>query len=101
MVKTVKIANRDFPARLSMAAMRKFDEKFANEGISMMNMEGKELRTEHLASIAFFAIEAGVKFQGETLDIDIEWIYENIDISEIGIITEILGVEKKDAKKKK
>ena len=54
---------------------------------------------EHIVQLVFYGIEAGAKFEGEKLDIDIEWIYDNVEVSELGELMSAMGVED-DAQKK-
>ena len=100
MTKTIKIANREFPVRMTLGVYRKFDNKFKSEGMSVLKMgDVGSLRTEHIVQLVFYGIEAGAKFEGEKLDIDVEWIYENVEVSELGELMSAMGV-KDDAQKK-
>jgi hypothetical protein len=100
MTKTINIAGREFPVRMTLGVYRKFDNKFKSEGMSVLKMgDVSQLRTEHIVQLVFYGIEAGAKSEGEKLDINIEWIYDNVDVSELGELMSAMGVDD-DAQKK-
>ena len=81
MTETITIGGRELPMRRTLAAMRKFDEKYKGE-ISILEFGQKSMRVDHITSLLFLFIEAGYKAEGKQIDIDQEWIEDNADMAD-------------------
>jgi len=84
MEKTIELAGRKFSFKLSLGAMKKFDNKFKAENVSILTLgDLSNLRIDHMIHLMFYGIEAGYKFAGEKCPIKIEWIENNVGMEEL------------------
>lgn len=106
MVQIIELNGREFPFKLTLGAMSKFDNKFKSENISILNLSDvSKLRIEHMTHLMFYGIEGGYKFEGEKCPIKIDWVQDNVGLDGVEIITKALGgdgdVEEKKSSEKK
>lgn len=100
MTKTIQLAGEEWPVRMTLGAMNKFDNKFKAEGITSLNMHGApNQRIDHMAHLMLYMIQAGLKSEGDDRKIDIEWIHNNVEMDDLKQFTETFEGETNEEKK--
>ena len=103
MVKRMDIGGHKLPVRLTLFALEKFEQHFEDEGFNVFALDMTKFRAKHFAYFFFVGIEAGIKATGETAPDGFgeQWVKDNIDLLDMGKITEFFGGEESDDDGKK
>jgi hypothetical protein len=86
---TLQLGGKTLPFRRTLGAMKRFDSKYDGE-ISVLEMGVKPMKTHHLIDLMYFFIDAGYRSLGQQSDITVEWIEDNVDMTDLAEITAVL-----------
>lgn len=88
----LKLAGKELPFKRTLGAMKRFDVKFKGDiTVLEMGARGHEMRTEHIIALMFLFIEAGFKALEKPCEITEEWIEDNVTMTDLSNITELLA----------
>lgn len=85
----IKIGEKNLPFRRSLNAMKAFDERFKDEGMTIFKMGdfGNKMRTEHVIAMLYLFIRAGLKAEATAMpEFTEEWIGDNITMTQMNSI---------------
>jgi hypothetical protein len=99
----LKLGGKELPIRRTLGAMKKFDAKYKGE-ISVLTIGTREMTIEHMIDLLYFFIEAGYRAQELPCDVTIEWLEDNVTMTDLSLVTTALSgdkdVEDEEPKKK-
>lgn len=83
------LGGKELPFRRTLGACRRFDEKFKGE-ISVLEMGQKDMQINHLIYLMYLFIEAGCRAVNEPCEIDVEWLEDNVTMTDLNSLTKAL-----------
>jgi hypothetical protein len=87
------LGGKELPIRRTLGAMKKFDAKYKGE-ISLLTMGTHEMTIEHMVDLLYLFVEAGYRAQGQPCDVTVEWVEDNVTMTDLKKITSALTGEK-------
>ena len=93
----IEINGEQVPFRRSLNAMTKFDDKFKTEGVTTFTPT--KFGPRHFVYLWYYFIEAGFKFEGETMPYNEEEIGDLITTEDIEKMAKMLEENAEEEKK--
>lgn len=87
----LKLGGKELPFKRSLGALRKFDKKYRDElNILELGVSEKQMHPEHVIHLVYLFIEAGYRAEGKPIDIDEDWIDDNVTLTDLNSLTSVL-----------